>query len=262
MSLGSDTPHPRLMVAPTGARRGRSDHPRLPITTEQIASCAAECRAAGADAIHLHVRDAAGCHSLDAAAYKDAISAVTDRVPDMSIQVSTESAGIFTVPDQYALLRRLRPAWASVSVREIARDPGLAPSVYCFCQEAEIEVQHILYDASDVETLRRWIGVGVVPAGHTSVLLVLGSYAQQQAASPSDVAHRLAAVRDFPDRMVCAFGPSEAATLAAAHRLGADVRIGFENNIHRPDGSLLQDMTDSIAQFRTAVARTPQLAPA
>jgi 3-keto-5-aminohexanoate cleavage enzyme len=32
-----------LMVAPTGARRGKADHPNLPITPDEIAREAAAC---------------------------------------------------------------------------------------------------------------------------------------------------------------------------------------------------------------------------
>ncbi|MFC3119632.1 3-keto-5-aminohexanoate cleavage protein [Jhaorihella thermophila] len=36
------------------------------------------------------------------------------------------------------------------------------------------------------------------------------------------------------DWTVCAFGPAEHACLLQALRLGGNVRIGFENNLHAP----------------------------
>ena len=42
---------PRIMVAPNGARRTKADHPRLPISAEEIATTAAACFAAGAGGI-------------------------------------------------------------------------------------------------------------------------------------------------------------------------------------------------------------------
>ena len=59
--------HLALMVAPNGARKSSADHPGLPITVDAIAAEAAACREAGAQALHLHVRDDAGRHTLDAA---------------------------------------------------------------------------------------------------------------------------------------------------------------------------------------------------
>jgi uncharacterized protein (DUF849 family) len=54
-----------IMVAPTGARRSKLDHPGLPISACEIALTARACADAGAGAIHLHVRDRSGGHSLD-----------------------------------------------------------------------------------------------------------------------------------------------------------------------------------------------------
>jgi hypothetical protein len=41
--------------------------------------------------------------------------------------------------------------------------------------------------------------------------------------------------------MVCSFGPREAACGIGAALLGGDVRVGFENNLALPDGSLAPD---------------------
>ncbi len=72
---GSALPPPILAVAPNGARRTNTDHPALPMTADEIARTAAECREAGAAMIRLHVRDRNGDHSLDADLYRDAICA-------------------------------------------------------------------------------------------------------------------------------------------------------------------------------------------
>jgi len=46
-----------IAVAPNGARKTKQDHPSLPINAEELAATAANCLAAGACMIHLHVRD-------------------------------------------------------------------------------------------------------------------------------------------------------------------------------------------------------------
>ena len=56
-----------IAVAPNGGRRGKKDHPALPIGPEELASTAAACLEAGAAMIHAHVRDRDGGHLLDAA---------------------------------------------------------------------------------------------------------------------------------------------------------------------------------------------------
>lgn len=98
------------MVAPNGARRTKLDHPALPLTSREIADEARACAAAGATAIHLHVRDEHGGHTLDVDRYNDAIAAVRQVTgSDLVIQISTESVGRFSVREQMDCVRALRP---------------------------------------------------------------------------------------------------------------------------------------------------------
>ncbi len=53
-----------LAGAPNGAYKGPRDHPALPVTVDEIARTAVQCREAGASMIHLHARDAQGNHSV------------------------------------------------------------------------------------------------------------------------------------------------------------------------------------------------------
>jgi len=237
---------PLIMVAPNGARRGKADHPALPVTLPEIVETARACFTAGAGALHLHVRDDAGRHSLDPGRYAEALAELARAVPAMRVQITTESAGVFGVEDQLSCLTRLKPRWASVSVREIARDPALAPRLYAACAANGTEVQHILYDAEDAALLADWQARGIVRPGQDSTILVLGRYATGQLARPADIGPLLAAKP--PGRwMLCAFGPAEHACLLEAARCGGDLRVGFENNLLRADGMPLRDNADSVA---------------
>ena len=246
---------PLIMVAPNGARRGKADHPALPVTLPEIVETARACHGAGADALHLHVRDGAGRHSLDPGLYGEALAELSRAVPDMRVQITTESAGIFDVQEQFSCLTRLKPRWASISVREIARDAALAPRVYASCADTGTEVQHILYDAEDAALLARWQQQGIVRPGQDSTLLVLGRYATGQVATPADLAPLLAAKP--PGRwMLCAFGPAEHACLLEAARHGGDLRVGFENNLTDAEGTPLRDNADSVARLVEDLERT------
>lgn len=239
-----------LMVAPNGARRGRGDHPQLPVTAAQTAQTAAACFAAGAQVLHLHVRDDEGHHSLDAGRYRDAIDAVRESAPDMGIQITTESAGIFDVPAQLACLEALRPAAASVSVREMARDASLAARAYALCAEAGTQVQHILYGPECIAQLRAWYQDGTVPDDMRDAIYVLGKYNPPVLAQPAGLVPFRDATADLNlSWTVCAFGRHEHACLLAAVAAGGDARIGFENNIETPEGRLLADNAASVAAF-------------
>ncbi|MFK5997732.1 MAG: 3-keto-5-aminohexanoate cleavage protein [Rhodobacterales bacterium] len=247
-------PKPTLMVAPNGARKQKTDHPALPLTIPQIAQCADECFQAGADALHLHVRENNGTHSLDPVIYQEALAAVHETVPAMPIQITTESAGIFDVKTQLHCLKSLLPDAASISIHEIARAPALAPSVYGTCHEAGTQVQHILYDTDDVARLRDWIAKGWIPATMNSVIFVLGKYQPVVLARPSDLQTFLDATKDMRlNWMVCAFGQHELACAREALKKGGNLRIGFENNIQLPNGSPAKSNAQTVALAATLI---------
>ncbi|MFS4580920.1 3-keto-5-aminohexanoate cleavage protein [Phaeobacter sp. C3_T13_0] len=244
-----------LMVAPNGARRQQAQYRGLPLHTQEIAESAAACQRAGADALHLHVRDAEGKHSLDAGRYREAMVAVAESAPGMAIQITTESAGIFSVADQLACLEELRPAAASISVRELARDPELAARAYAICAEAGTDVQHILYDLTCVEALRASYAEGRIPAPMRLAIFVLGRYDPPRLASPAELQPFLVAAEDLDlDWGLCAFGRREHACLMAGLEAGGQLRIGFENNTQAPDGTEYADNAASVADF-VATAR-------
>ncbi|UWQ80063.1 3-keto-5-aminohexanoate cleavage protein [Leisingera sp. S132] len=239
-----------LMVAPNGARRDRRVHPQLPVTPQQTAETAAACFAAGAQALHLHVRDREGLHSLDPGRYREALDAVQESAPAMAVQITTESAGLYDVAAQTACLEALRPAAASVSVREMARDTALAARAYAMCAEAGTQVQHILYGSDCIAQLRAWYQDGTVPGGMRGAIFVLGKYSPPVLGQPG----QLTAFRDVTADLrlswtVCAFGRHEQACLLAAVAAGGDARIGFENNIETSEGGLLADNAASVAAF-------------
>ena len=177
-----------VMVAPNGARRTKRDHPALPMTTSEIARCAAACREAGAAAVHVHVRDAEGRHVLDADLYREATAAIRREVGrGLVVQATTEAVGRYTAAEQMALVRDLRPEAVSMAVRELIPDAGAereAASFLAWMSREPITPQFILYSAEDLarfDDLRRR---GVVPDAFTDVLYVLGRYAEGQQSGP------------------------------------------------------------------------------
>jgi uncharacterized protein (DUF849 family) len=256
----------QVMVAPNGARRQKNDHPALPLTEAELARVAQRCQAAGATALHLHVRDDQGRHSLDAGRYRGALAAVAETAPGMAVQITTESAGIYTPDDQFACLQSLCPSAASISIREMAQAPEVAARVYAHCAEAGTEVQHILYGPGCLAQLEIWYDTGVVAATMRDAIFVLGQYVPSVLARPdavTGVAVDAAALN--LSWSLCAFGRAEQACLLAAIAAGGNVRVGFENNIETPDGRVLADNAASIAALikaASAAGHTLQRSPA
>ena len=246
---------PFVMVAPNGARRGKADHPALPVTMEDILSTASACFAAGADGLHLHVRDDGGLHSLDAGRYRETLAALKQDVPEMRLQITTESGGRFDVAQQLQCLREVTPGWASVSVREVARAPELADAVYGTVAENGTEVQHILYDLRDAVQLRQWQAEGIVRPDQTSVIFVLGKYAPPVAAVPHDLNAHLEGHDASAPWMACAFGPNEHDCLLEAARKGGDLRVGFENNLSDSGNGMFKDNAQSVTHLLSKLKR-------
>ena len=246
-------PNPLIRVAPNGARRTKLDHPEIPMTPSEIVSTARACVLAGADALHLHVRDESGAHSLDVGRYRETLTELSVNLPELPVQVTTEAAGVFDVATQLECLQQLEPKWASISVYEINRDPDLAASVYAACDAQGTQVQHILYGKEDIDLFHNWLANGTIKPDQNSVLLVLGRYTKSQESDPASIAPMLASLERVSRWMVCAFGANEHACLLAAAHLGADVRVGFENSLVNRDGLTHLDNAASVAALRRAL---------
>jgi uncharacterized protein (DUF849 family) len=233
---------PLLKACLNGARRP-GEHPALPVTPAALAREAAAVAAAGADAVHLHVKDADGADTLNAAALADVLVAVRATAPGLPVGVTT---GAWAAPD---------PAERIAAVRSWSELPDFA-SVNWHEDGAE-DVAAALLDR----------GVGVEA----------GIWHSRAAEAWSRSPHRDACLRvlvELPDR------PDDDATAARADRLvglvadaarevllhgegascwplvelaarrGLATRIGLEDTLVLPDGT---PAPDNAALVRTAV---------
>ena len=230
-----------IAVAPNGARRTRKDHPRLPMTASEIARDAAEALEAGAAMIHLHVRDADGAHTLDAELYRDAVEAVRAAVGDsLVIQVTTEAVGRYTPEQQVAVIDALQPESVSIALREILPEGGdedAAAALFQRMESAGTLHQIIVYDAGELARIDALSRRGILPDGPLAVLAVLGRYTEVGATDAEFEAFIDAGIARH-QWMLCAFGPRETEFMARAAVSGGHARVGFENNLRLPDGSL------------------------
>jgi len=235
-----------VAVAPNGGRKTKRDHPALPTTVAELARDAAACLEAGAAMIHAHIRDAGGRHLLDAETYRRAIDAIRMSVGDrLVIQITSESVGQYDPATQMAVVRAVRPEAVSLALRELAPDASGEAALAGFLRwlrQERISPQIILYSPDDALRLAGMQQRGLIPWASIPVLYVLGSYAGARDSTPADLLPFLAPpMPAFAHWMVCAFGRQEAACLTAAASRGGHVRVGFENNLHLPDGSVAPD---------------------
>lgn len=249
---------PRIMVAPNGARRGKADHPKLPVTIEETVETARACQKAGADGIHAHIRDAQGNHLLDPGLYRELQQELRQTVPDMFVQITTEAVGIYSPDQQRAIVEQSNPKAVSIGLSEMLSE-GESATVRAFYhaqREKDVAIQHILYSADDVIRLTRLIKNGFLPDTHLQLLFVLGRYTKTQTSVPEDLDPFLPELdllethlSQKVDWACCAFGKHETECLIYAHQKGGKSRIGFENNLFMQDGSLANDNAARIMEL-------------
>lgn len=256
-------------VAPNGAYKGVGEHRELPVTAGELARVAGEVLAAGAAMFHLHVRDGAGGHTLDAGAYREAVGAIRAEVGEgLFLQATSEAGGIYGVEEQRRAIGEICGVGGaegvgadgvSIALRELFReegegDVGRGADLLREVGERGVAVQYILYGAGDVGRYGELVREGVVPRGGHAVLLVVGKKFGEEGGA--DVVGELRGMvgelggmgEDVPNWMVCAFGREEFACLREGVRLGGHVRVGFENSLRLRDGRVARDNAELVRQ--------------
>lgn len=216
-------------------------HVAVPLSVEELARDAAACVAAGARAIHLHPRDAAGHERLDAEVV-DAVVVQVRAACGVPVGVST---GAWIEPDltrRLALVRAWRaPDYASVNLSE----PG-APEVMRALIEAGVGIEAGVWTVEDAERLAA-SGLG----GQVTRILV-----EPVAVSAANAIGLIDGIHQALDRLGLTAprlqhgdGQATWVLLTDAVRRGLDTRIGLEDTLYEPDGTLT---TGNVALVRAA----------
>ncbi|WP_027998046.1 3-keto-5-aminohexanoate cleavage protein [Sinorhizobium arboris] len=258
MNAVSDFPGVSIAVAPNGGRRTKADHPAIPLNPEELALTARDCLEAGAAMMHVHVRKEDGSHLLDADAYRATIRAIRAAVGDrMVVQITSEALGIYSPAEQIAVVKAVRPQAVSLALRELLPDEtheAAFADLLSWAAREEVSPQIILYDPEEAVRLAGMRRRGLLSSDDIPVLYVLGRYTPGQTSLPRDLLAFLApGMPSFAHWSVCAFGRHEAACVAAAALLGGHVRVGFENNLRLPDGTIAASNADLVRAVAAAL---------
>ncbi len=240
------------MVAPNGARKTHADHAALPVSIDETVSEAEACYAAGATVLHAHVRGGNEEHVLDPGLYRELLGEMEARVPQMLVQITSEAVGRYLPEEQVACVQAVHPRLVSMALREVTVDfeqTGLAQRFFEWCAEHEVHLQHIVYSAEELDRFFAYRDQGVIPSSQRCVLFVLGRYSANFQSAPSDLDPFLQRDLDGLDWFTCAFGSQEQQCVLRGIEAGGHARIGFENNLLMPDGSLAANSAALIADL-------------
>jgi uncharacterized protein (DUF849 family) len=252
-----------LTCAVTGGSPFNKRHPNFPVTPEQIADAAFEAQAAGASAVHLHVRDPrTGEGSRSPALFRELVTIIRERrlhsilnltcggganfIPDPeNDSIAGPGSDVGTAENRTTHIRENRPEMCSLDVTTQNQIDGNVEVVYLHSQgtlrkmagimqahgvKPELEV----FAPGDVLFANQLITEGLVNPPYL-FQFVLGT----RWGLPCDVETLLYMRRLLPlGALWAAFGIGKMQMPMVAHvaLLGGNVRVGLEDNLYLSRG--------------------------
>jgi uncharacterized protein (DUF849 family) len=217
-----------MVQAALNGPRTRAEHPAIPVTPAEQATEARASVAAGAGAIHVHVRDDHGNESLAEADVNATLEAIRLACPDIPIGIGT---GAWIIPDLRRRLSVIRswtmlPDFASVNLHEAG-----ATQVIELLMERGVGVEAGIWNAPAAGSL--------VASGFANhCLRILLEPAEASCSARMNLLQIEATlVGVSPRRLLHGLGHCAWHLVELAAKRGYDTRIGFEDTLRLPDGS-------------------------
>jgi uncharacterized protein (DUF849 family) len=223
-----------------------SEHPALPVTAAELGLDAARVVAAGADALHVHAKDATGRDTLDPTAVAEAVTAIRGAAPGVPVGVTT---GAWIDPEPAARVASIQawpvlPDFASVNWHETGAE---AVAAALLARDVGVEAGLWL-----VDHVPAWLAS---PLRDTCMRVLIEL---PEGSDPSSVGAQadlmLAPVRDVVGRRIPVLLHGEASyawpALRHAVALGLQARIGLEDVLTLPDGAHAPDNAALVAAAR------------
>jgi len=242
-----EDPDVLLKACVNGARRP-SEHPALPVTPAALAEDVAAVVRAGADAVHLHVKDDSGLDTLAPAPTAQALEAVRAHTPGVAIGLTT---GAWASSDAGARAAAIAswtvlPDFASVNWHETG-----AEDVASVLLERGVGVEAGLWDEAAVDA---WLASPLRDRCARVLLELPDGLDEQQARNQANrMIDQLGDGGGSASTLLHGEGTSAWPLLAHAHRRGLQARIGLEDVLHLPDG---RPAPDNAALVTAAVQLT------
>jgi uncharacterized protein (DUF849 family) len=212
--------------------RTPDQHPKLPVTPEQLATAALSAHQAGAQAVHMHPKTPDGRDSLEPDVVGAAVAAVRSAAPGLPLGVTT---GFWALPDADARRRAVErwtvlPDFASLNWHEPGA-PELAEVLLGMGLGVEIGLFHpeAAQSWADSTMAQHCMRVMIELQGHEGVAVADAMLARIAAAgSPAPV-------------LLHGLDESCWPLLEHAGACGVQTRIGMEDTLTLPDGSVTPD---------------------
>jgi uncharacterized protein (DUF849 family) len=231
-----------LIKAAINGGRSKAEHLAVPVSPGEQAADVVECLEAGADAIHLHVRAAAGVESLCSDDVATTVLAVRALSPKALIGVST---GAWILPGAAARLQAVTawevlPDFASVNFSE----DGAAELTQLLLSRG-LAVEAGLSEAQAAENL---LSSGLA----VRCIRVLLEPQDQELQQAMETVRRMEEILESGaignPRVLHGTEATTWPLLAEAILRGYGVRIGFEDTLMLPDGRLARSNAELVGE--------------
>ena len=240
--------YPFIQAALNGTRT-RAEHPAIPMTPAEQATEAHASVAAGAGAIHVHVRGEDGNESLADADVANTIDAIRAACPGIPIGIGT---GAWIIPDLRHRLSVIRswstlPDFVSVNLHEAG---------------AAAVVELLLERGVGVEA-----GIWNAPAAVSLIRSGLADYCLRILLEPAEAScsarANLQQMEDAligvkPPRLLHGLGHCAWRLVEMAANRRYHTRIGFEDTLRLPDGSTAAGNAELVRAARALMLKTEE----
>ncbi len=254
-----------ITCACTGAETTKAQNPALPVTVDEVARAAEECRKAGAAILHLHVRTDEGKPTASPERFKEVIEAVR-RKTDIIVEITTGGAVGDTPEERLRPIALIQPEMASLDCGTVNFGDefivNTLPTMRAFASEfRKYKVRATLecFDLGHVYASRILVKEGLLeqPYHYGFVLNVPGAVPF----SPANLEAFRAALPEGADFTVMGIGRSSLPAQYAAIAAGGWIRVGFEDNVYYSKGVLAKSNAE-LVERAARIAHEAGLAPA
>ena len=250
-----------ITTALTGNVPTKKMNPNLPVTPEEIARDVKDCADAGACMFHVHARDEMGSPSLDQKIFKKIVRKIKSKAPEVIIQLSTGARAGKDWEDR-ALPVRLLPEMGSFTTGS-NNLPGIvyenSPQFIEFLaqvfKETGVKPEIEVFEPGMINNALFLVKKGLL-ASPLHFDFVLGA----PGSMPGSIKNLLFLSESIPDGStwtVAGIGKNEIPLANAAILMGGHVRVGLEDNLYLPDGSLSSNpaLVETIVRIAREVGR-------
>jgi len=255
-----------LTCAISGVLANREQCPAIPYTPAEYAAEARRIVDEGGVMIHIHARKPDGSPSFEVEDYRAISQAIRAEVGDAAIiNFSTGAVGV-SVEQRVAYLRACRPEVAALNMGSMnyakysrSRKDFVFKMVFAnpfeeivalleAMNELGIKPEHECFDIGHVGSLEPLMHMGVLhPPLHVDCIMgVTGGI-------PPSARNLAAMVDNIPPGShwgVIGISRQQWLLVASALTLGGSVRVGLEDNLYLPDGTMASSNGELIAQAR------------